>query len=179
MRYFNENDVKKYDKTLIMESYTFEKKASYQSFDVFLSHSSKDKYELPSVINFLTEYGVNVYIDKSDKELPKKTSPETGEILKNRISESKKFIILVSPNSKESKWIPWELGLADVKKKIENIALLPIVQTHSNSNWAEQEYLGLYPRIVFEKFKGEQNPVWMVLNHHLNSGIELGKWLKK
>jgi hypothetical protein len=116
MRYFNQYDVQALNKSIIIENYTFAKKASYQPFDVFLFHSSKDKDILPSVISFLSEYGVNVYIDKADEELPSSTSPETGEILKNQIHEARKFIILISENSRYSKWIPWELGIADEKK---------------------------------------------------------------
>ena len=178
MRYFNESDGQTFKKSIILDSYSFEKRASYQSFDVFLSHSSKDEDILPSIINFISQYGVNVYIDKSDKELPKETSSETGEILKNRIREAKKFIVLVSQNSKDSKWIPWELGIADVKMKIENVAILPKVQKVSVPDWPKQEYLGLYPRIVLENFTGKTTPVWMVLDHHSNTGVELGEWLK-
>lgn len=179
MRYFNENDVQSFKKSIVIENFSLSQKSAYQSFDVFLSHSSKDKDILPSVINFLSQYGVNVYIDKSDEELPDKTSAETGEILKNRIHESKKFIVLVSQNSKESKWIPWELGIADEKKKIKNVAILPSVQRNSSTNWPEQEYLGIYPRIVKATFTGQQSPVWMVLDHHSNRGTELGEWLKQ
>ena len=179
MRYFNASDVQTFNKTIILENYTIEKKASYQSFDVFLSHSTKDKDVLPSVINFLSLYGVNVYIDKTDKELPCNTSPETGDILKKRIQESKKFIVLVSSNSKDSKWIPWELGIADGKKKIKNIALFPNVQNVSMPSWPEQEYLGLYQRIVYGRLQGYSTPVWMVLDHHENTGTELSEWLKQ
>jgi hypothetical protein len=179
MRYFNESDVQNFKKSIILDSYNFSKRAAYQSFDVFLSHSSKDDDILSSVINFLSQYNVNVYIDKSDEDLPKKPSPETGEVLKNRIQEAKKFMVLVSPNSKDSKWIPWELGIADEKKKIRNVALLPQVQSVSNPDWPEQEYLGLYPRIVYGKLQGYQAPVWMVLDHHSNTGTELGKWLRQ
>lgn len=179
MRYFNQADVQTFKKSIVIENFSLEKKASYQSFDVFLSHSSKDKDILPSVINFFSQYGVNVYIDKADEELPKKTSPETGDKLKNRIQEAKKFIVLVTENSKDSKWIPWELGIADEKKKIKNIALLPTVQGSFNPEWPEQEYLGLYPRIVYSPLQGQPTPVWIVLNHHSNTGSELGQWLKQ
>ena len=179
MRYFNQSDVQVFDKSIIIENYTIAKRASYQPFDVFLSHSSKDKNILPSVINFLSRYGVNVYIDKADEELPQITSPETGEILKNRIQEARKFIVLISENSRYSKWIPWELGIADEKKKISKITLLPTVQGISLPNWPQQEYLGLYPRIVYSNFKGQQQSVWMVYNHHQKTGTGLDEWLKK
>lgn len=177
MRYFNQTDMQNFKKSLIIENYNISKRTANKAFDVFLSHSSEDKAILPSVINFLSQYGVNVYIDIADDELPKRPSSETGEMLKNRIYEARKFIVLVTQNSKDSKWIPWELGIADEKKKIKNVALLPFVQT-SGQIWPEQEYLGLYPRIVYDTFRGQTLPVWMVLDHHNNRGTELSLWLK-
>ena len=111
MRYFNSNDVKILNEStvktagaaVILEDALFTKKASYQKCDVFLSHSSKDKDDLPAVIEFLKRFGVKAYVDKADDDLPKKTTSETGKIIKNRIAECKKFIVLVSDNSKESK----------------------------------------------------------------------------
>jgi len=185
MRYFNSDDIRKFNEnvktagaTVILENASISKKASSQKCDVFLSHSSKDKDDLPAVIEFLKRFGVKAYVDKADDDLPKKTTSETGKIIKNRIAECKKFIVLVSDNSKESKWIPWELGIGDEKKSIDNVALLP-KSDDSSSGWPEQEYLGLYPRIVYNTFKGQDSPVWMVLDHHNNKGTELSKWLKQ
>jgi hypothetical protein len=179
MRYFNESDANSFQKSIVIKNHMYEARASSQAFDVFLSHSSKDAESLPPVINFLSQYNVNVYVDKDDKELPRKTSPETGEKLKSRIYECRKFIVLVSENSKKSNWIPWELGIADERKTIKNVALLPKVQSTLKPDWPEQEYLGLYPRIINGKLKGYTSPVWMVLNHHKNTGTELGTWLKQ
>src|SRR4051812_25708928 len=115
MKYFsskasqNEN----FSKGILVEDYDFQKRASPTSLDVFLSHSSLDKEALPKAIAFLKAFGANVYIDKVDKELPQNTSSETGKKLKQRIAECPKFIVLVTANSKNSRWIPWELGIAD------------------------------------------------------------------
>ncbi len=38
-----------------------------------------------------------------------------------------KMVVLVSANTKESRWIPWELGLGDEAIKISNVALFPVV----------------------------------------------------
>lgn len=179
MRYFNQSDVQNFRKSIILEHYSINKRKMNQVFDVFLSHSSQDESILPSVINFLSGYGVNVYIDIADEKLPQRPTEETGQMLKQRIYQSRKFIVLVTQNSKDSKWIPWELGIADEKKKIENVALLPYVQNSSMQVWPEQEYLGLYPRIVLNTLSGNTSPEWMVLHHHRNSGTELGKWLKR
>lgn len=181
MKYYSSaaSDMQSLSKGVVIEQHEFEKRAAVASTDVFLSHSSADRTVLPNVIGFLKQYNVNVYIDKGDKELPQKTSMQTGVKLKERITQCRKFIVLVTTNSKNSRWIPWELGIADEKKKIPNVALLPDVLSSTTVDWPEQEYLGLYPRIVLENFTGQQKPVWMVLDHHVNRGVELGEWLKR
>jgi hypothetical protein len=181
MKYFSStaSEIRNFSRGVIVESHASQKSASSSTEDVFLSHSSADKDVLPIVIGFLEHHGAKVYIDKVDKELPQKTSPETGAKLKERIAQCPKFIVLVTANSKSSRWIPWELGIADEKKKMSNVALLPDVGNQANADWPEQEYLGLYPRIVLNTFKGQSVPVWMVLDHHNSTGIELGAWLRR
>lgn len=109
MRYLNNDDLKKYsssmlyrEKSMILENADYSKKAPYNECQVFLSHSSKDAEVLPEIIKFLESFGVKVYIDKNDKSLPSSTSPKTADILKKRINDSKKIIVLISENSKES-----------------------------------------------------------------------------
>lgn len=181
MKYFSSaaSELQNFSKGVIVEDHRFEKRVTRSDADVFLSHSSADKGSLPKVIGFLESHGAKVYIDKEDKELPQKTSAATGIKLKRRIAECPKFIVLVSANSKSSRWIPWELGIADEKKTLENVAILPDVGSLANTDWPEQEYLGLYPRIVLETFKGQSTPVWMVLDHHNNKGTELRQWLNR
>lgn len=182
MKYFSStaSEIQNFSKGVFVESHDIEKRASVTVADVFLAHSSLDKEDaLPKAIGFLMQHGARVYIDKNDKELPQKTSAETGVKLKKRIEQCPKFIVLVTAKSKNSRWIPWELGIADEKKKIANIALLPDVGNQTNADWPEQEYLGLYPRIVYATFNGQTSPVWMVRNHHEKTGIELGEWLRR
>jgi hypothetical protein len=179
MKYFSStaSETQTFSQGIIVELHSFEKRASASTADVFLSHSSADKDALPVAIGFLEQHGAKVYIDKIDKELPQKTSLETGVKLKERISQCPKFIVLVTANSKNSRWIPWELGIADEKKTLANVAILPDIGNQLNAIWPEQEYLGLYPRIVLGKFQGRSTPVWMVLDHHHNNGTELRQWL--
>lgn len=181
MKYFSStaSEIQNFSRGIIVEAHDFERRASATRADVFLSHSSLDKEALPKAIGFLEAHGAKVYIDKADKELPEKTSAATGVKLKERISQCPKFIVLVTANSKNSRWIPWELGIADEKKKLPNVALLPDVGNQANAEWPEQEYLGLYPRIVLNTFKDQPAAVWMVLDHHNNTGIKLGDWLKR
>lgn len=68
--------------------------------------------------------------------------------------------------------MPWEIGLADQIKGLNNIAILPLVS--EGKNWEKREYYQLYSRI--EYYKGK----WLVLKPSFNyTGDELSKWLFK
>ena len=116
-----------------------------QISSVFLSHSHSDKdLVLPAVL-FLKSQGVEVYVDWMDGEMPARTSAETARKLKAKIREHDKFIILVTENSKDSRWVPWELGIADGEKGIPKIASFPI--RNDDKEFHGNEYFSIYPRI--------------------------------
>jgi len=144
----------------------------------FLSHSSKDHAHLADVISFLEEFGARVYIDKEDSLLPQQTSRATAEALKSRINDYRRLVILASTNSKTSRWIPWEIGLADAIKDIRSIAILPLTSNDDESafNWIEQEYLCLYRQIVQGSLDGYTTPQWMALDRQANTAIPLSDW---
>ena len=148
--------------------------------DVFLSHSSADKEHLAGVIAFLEAHGASVYIDKEDAELPGVTSQETARILKSRILKCKKFIILVSVNSKDSRWVPWELGIADGGKPPKSTAVLPLSENddQSRENWPRQEYIGLYQYIGYFKWNNLDKREWMVCQPVGTDATALSEWLK-
>jgi len=145
----------------------------------FLSHSSKDEELLTGAIRVLEGHGATVYVDKKDPNLPPYTNTETASTLRSRINQSKKFVLLASKNSKESKWVPWELGLADGYKGHGRIALFPAVESVNETAWTLWEYLGLYDRIVWGKHTRFEKPIWMVYNEADNTGTELSEWLRK
>ncbi len=145
---------------------------------LFLSHSSKDKSHIPGVLGFFAGFGATVYVDELDLRLRRPTSPDTARLLRKEISSCPRFVVLVSPNSHESKWIPWELGLADGLKGVAPVALLPIrPQSESDETWGTQEYLGLYPRVVFGPVKGHVGDIWNVLDPRDDKCWGLKKWL--
>lgn len=129
-------------------------------------------------VRLLTGHGAKVYIDKKDPALPPYTSKDTAIGLKNRIQQSRKFVLLASKNSKDSRWVPWELGIADQAKGLGRVAILPTVETQTDVTWSSWEYLGLYDRIVWGDLQGQQKRVWMVLDERKNTATELSTWLK-
>lgn len=176
--YTTMGEVKGFVKTL-QESRALRKAAASQDGkDTFLSHSSKDNDLVAGVVLVLQNHGAEVYVDLGDDRLPQNPSVDTAQVLRNAVRGTKRFVLLVSPNSKGSIWIPWELGLADGQKTGSSVALFPVVQTAREFKWAEQEYLGLYRRITRGRLKGFDDEVWMVYNHHTNTAKKLSRWLR-
>lgn len=145
----------------------------------FLSHSSKDDDLVVGATIVLEGHGAKVYIDKVDPEMPPYTTEKTAALLKSRIKQTKRFVLLTSKNSKESRWVPWELGVADGYKTFDHIALFPSSDDAKDMTWASWEYLGLYLRIVWGELQGHTKPLWMVWDRRANTATELGKWLKE
>lgn len=150
---------------------------SKMSHNVFLSYSSKDKEYLSCIIMILENHGGNPYVDMGDERLPNPPSVETARILKDTIINCNRFVVFVTSNSKDSKWVPWELGISDGAKNNNDIAVFPSAESSYNTEWTEQEYLGLYRKIVYGKLDGYKDEVWMVWNKGNNTATELSKWL--
>lgn len=89
--------------------------------------------------------------------MPSHTSEETAELLKKRIVECTRFVLLTSPNSKDSRWVPWELGVADGKKGIHKIAIFGASDSAGLDDWSSWEYMGFYPKIIWGKLQGYSN----------------------
>ena len=140
---------------------------------VFLSHKHDESPLLIKQIRgFFASLNADLYIDWQDKDMPKVTNMDTARKLKEKIKTTDKFVILATPKSIESIWIPWEIGLADQIKGYENIAILPIV--HDNEAWVGREYYRLYSKI--QNVKGK----WLVLAPDYDFfGVELVEWLQK
>jgi hypothetical protein len=149
-----------------------EAKTGSVSGSVFLSHSSNDDDKVDGVVLFLHEHGAKVYVDDNDERLPNPPSTDTAKLLKHEIDIASRFVVLVSPNSRNSRWIPWELGLADAFKGTTPVAILPFTQDGNEDQWAKEEYFGLYRRIY--KYDDE----WRVLNPETNKYRPLKDWLK-
>lgn len=174
------SDLKRFTNDLtINEQSKLRSKASIKSSkDTFLSHSSKDTEYLPGVIQLLTNHGASVYCDLDDERMPGEPNVETANLIKSQINASRKLVLFVTTNSKDSKWVPWELGIGDNSLSADNVALLPVSQSSNEQTWAKQEYLGLYRHIVHGFMKGESNRLWMVYDYRKNTAIKLREWLR-
>lgn len=124
---------------------------STERVTVFISHKHNELEELKGIIGFLQKnYNVKVYIDSQDPTLPRITSAKTAAEIKSRIQKCDKFILLATNAAVESKWCNWELGYGDaLKYKNNDIAILPMQPKGISSQYKGNEYLNIYPHIVW------------------------------
>ena len=97
-------------------------------FDLFISHSSKDIEIVNKIVNLANVIGLNCYVDwLSDDNFLKRSmvSEYTREVLKFRLSQSKKLLYLSSSNSRKSPWVIFELDYFQntVKREMKMILL--------------------------------------------------------
>jgi hypothetical protein len=160
-------DVKSFSsRRLIADSKYF---SEHKTYDIFLSHSYDDEEIIFQLKLELEKYGLSVYVDWiEDKQLDRsKVTKETAEIIRKRLKNCKSLVYAISPNSKLSSWVQWELGFADGHKN-RKVAILPIDDDSNNSTFYKQEYLGLYPYI-----DKTANTIWV----NGDSWIDLKSWL--
>ncbi len=136
---------------------------------VFLSHSHHDKDHVEAACLLLETLGATIYVDWQDGEMPAITSADTATKLKFKIRECDRLVLLASERSLTSKWVPWELGYAEGKKGIPQMAVLPFV---ASQTWEGSEYIGLYPTIELTA-----NGSLAVFPAGDNKGTPLAQWL--
>ena len=84
-------------------------------YDLFLSHSYRDKDKLIELKNTLNALGLNVYMDwvnDKDELIRTLTSKYMAIVITERIKASKAILYVHTNSSMNSKWTPWELGFA-------------------------------------------------------------------
>ena len=145
-------------------------------FDIFLSHSYQDKEIIPHLKKALENLGFTVYVDWiNDKYSSRENvNKETATLLQKRMNQSKSLFYATSENSKNSKWMPWELGYFDgVKDK--RVAILPIEKEEkfTSEKFKEQEYLSLYYYISIDMLSRD------LFHKHMNIEPNYLKEMKK
>jgi len=116
---------------------------------VFLSHSHKDKELVKGLIELLAEQGIYIYVDWNDSDMPRITSGETAKKIKNKIKELDFFFFLATENALNSRWCPWELGVADSLKEWDDILIIPVADP--SGQFKGNEYLQIYKHLEYDK----------------------------
>jgi len=139
----------------------------HKSFDLFLSHSSKDVDALLRLKTMLNAKGINVYIDwVNDREQLSRslTNKDTAKVIMERIKSCKAMMFVNTEASLQSQWTPWELGYAHALGR--KICVLQLGEVNNTP-----AYLEIYDKVMVE---GDS---LMVISN--GKTIPIGEWSKK
>ena len=95
---------------------------------VFISHRTADDAIAKHVAHRLTYvHGIKCYLDDVDKEAgPAKQAKLITALIVRRIKECTNLLALVTPNTRESWWVPFEVGTArEAPRMISTFTNLP------------------------------------------------------
>lgn len=103
---------------------------------VFISHQQQDGNVAKFVYDQFRQYGIEAYLDAFDNQLSSDSKALT-EHLKGIMRKSTDILVVMSYNTAESWWVPFEIGMAANQD-------LPTV-TYLQDNVSLPEYLDYWP----------------------------------
>lgn len=81
---------------------------------VFISHKDSDSELAERVARRVRYNGMDTYLDTIDDALAK-DGPDLADLLLARMSSCQQLIAVVSSQTKDSWWVPWEIGVGSEK----------------------------------------------------------------
>ncbi|MFV1607228.1 toll/interleukin-1 receptor domain-containing protein [Phaeobacter sp. JH20_10] len=84
------------------------------SAKVFISHKNTDSLLAEKVARRVRVNGLETYLDTIDDALVK-DGPELADLLLARMGQCQQLIAVVSSQTKDSWWVPWEIGVGSEK----------------------------------------------------------------
>lgn len=118
-----------------------------KEYDVFISHNSNDENKIVEFYKKLNQNGYVAYIDWVNDKFDLKRqwcNASTAQVIKERIRQSKVFIVFLSQSTLKSQWCPWELGYADaLGKKI-------CVYLYDSEKICIPQFYEGYPKVYFD-----------------------------
>ncbi|HEX5239817.1 MAG TPA: toll/interleukin-1 receptor domain-containing protein, partial [Candidatus Limnocylindrales bacterium] len=112
----------------------------------FLCHSHHDKTLVQGLEVLFQDTGWNVYIDWQDPLMPSAPTVDTARRIRDKVAQADFFVVLATANALQSRWCPWEIGIADGLKPHDSILIIP---TTSGGVTTGNEYIELYRSIDF------------------------------
>ena len=91
-----------------------------KKFDIFLSHNSKDETIIVDMYKLINRAGGVCYVDWVNDKFDLKRewcNATTAQVIKQRIQQSRCFVLILTDSTLNSQWCPWELGYADALGK--------------------------------------------------------------
>ena len=81
---------------------------------VFLSHKKEDKLACKKIAEYLSNAGIDYYLDEEDSDLQQAASVsdpiKITEAIKQGIKNSTHMLVVISEKTYRSQWVPFEVG---------------------------------------------------------------------
>ena len=106
-----------------------------QDIKIFISYSSEDKADAEKLAKILKEVGVDYFLDIKDVNW----GDNIHVSIDNALSECTDLVVIISPASLQSQWVPYEIGSASALKK----RILPYL-THPSLLHSLPSYLKIF-----------------------------------
>jgi hypothetical protein len=83
---------------------------------VFISHKQEDAVVATRIGAELRSNGVDAYLDTIDTQLGK-DGPDLADYIRDQLAQCTQLLAVISPRTKLSWWVPWEIGVATEKER--------------------------------------------------------------
>ncbi len=94
---------------------------------VFISHQKEDSASAKKVADYLVNAGIDIYFDQYDTDLriqhQNNNPKEVTKAICNGINNSSHMLVLVSPSTLYSTWVPFEIGYGYEKTELGVLCL--------------------------------------------------------
>ena len=87
-------------------------KASIDKPRVFISHQKKDSDIAKKIADYLLNAGVDIYFDEYDVNINRDDPNSVVKAIRYGIENCTHMLVIFSPNTFNSMWVPWEIGYA-------------------------------------------------------------------
>lgn len=91
--------------------------SAYTSWDVFVSHKSDDTAKALQIAERISRNGLSVWVDIADSNVAR-DGPELADYIRRVLKSSRSLLALVTSATKESWWVPFEIGLAFEQQRL-------------------------------------------------------------
>lgn len=147
-----------------------------RNYDIFLSHSFKDRIAILGLKSNFENMGFSTYVDwYCDPQLNRgAVSKSTSQQLRMRMKRAKTLIYAFSSNAAKSSWMPWELGFADGDKS--RCSILRVEDESRVQIYSGFEYLQIYPYVDEATPKNKKNKTLWV-NESSSCYVEYRQWI--